>query len=380
MMQLSGLFCRKYMAEIAEQQLENIFSNHRIETYSLIRLADYPAAEREEMTRHYKKWIDRGMHGEMEYLSRHTPLKYYPEKIVPGAETVILMVFPYYQASSGDSIPPSEGRIARYAWGRDYHKIIKRKLKALISSLRETCPDGIFRGFVDTSPLDERVFSARSRLGHIGRNGLLITPGFGSWAFIAEIITSVRIRDAGGSGRNPAPGPDTDPFIRNMCPADCLNCRRSCPTGALRPGGGFEAGLCISYLTIEYRGPIPRELRPLMGNRLFGCDQCQDACPLNREVSHTSEPGFLRHIAGESVSLEKVLLLQSREEMELLFAGSPVMRISLSQLLRNALVVAGNSGECGLLPVVRDLLRHEDRMVAEHAQWAEQRLSCYNQM
>jgi epoxyqueuosine reductase len=386
------------MAEITEKELRAVLSRNGINTWAWVRLSEYPEKDREEQSRLYRRWIAEGLHGGMDYLSRHAPLKYYPERIMPGAAAVLTMVFPYYQEipGAGDHTGTGDksdtGRIARYAWGRDYHRVIRKKLKNLIDELKELSGrkgqwNAEFRGFVDSGPLDERVFTVRGRLGHIGRNGLLINPRYGSWVFLAEIITSLEVSGFGaGPARASGAGVDNGPAAEITsaevpaagatagCPTGCRKCRQSCPTGAIRPDGSFDARRCISYLTIEHEGPIPLELRPLIGDRLFGCDTCQEVCPLNRGITPTAEPGFIRHIAGDHVRLSMMLAVRTRAEMERYFAGSPLMRLSVQQLLRNALVAAGNAGSTELLDPVRDLRQHSDPMLAEHARWAEKQI------
>ncbi len=371
------IFYQKKMAEITERELHDILSRSGIDTFAWVRLSEYPEKEREAESRLYRQWIAEGMHGGMDYLSRHSHLKYHPERIVPGAQTVLTMVFPYYQeeqdmgARAGEVREYDTGRIARYAWGRDYHRVIKKKLKNTIQDLkalseRKQYKHVEFRGFVDSGPLDERSFTARAQLGHIGRNGLLINPRYGSWVFLGEIIMTLEISgSANGAERIP------DPELPTGCPPGCSLCRQSCPTGAIRPDGSFDARRCISYLTIEDDGPIPPELRPLIGGRFFGCDTCQDVCPLNRGIIPTGEPDFIRHIAGPAVQLRDMLALRTREEMERYFAGSPLMRLSVEQLLRNALVAAGNIGTPELIEAVRALSEHPDTVITEHARWAK---------
>lgn len=375
------------MAEITERELRAVLSRNGIDTWAWVRLSEYPEKDREEESRLYRKWIAEGLHGGMDYLSRHAPLKYYPERILPGAVTVLTMVFPYYQ-----EIPESRlhaeadrqfdtGRIALFAWGRDYHRVIRKKLKNLIDELRSLStgkghPHAEFRGFVDSGPLDERTFTARARLGHIGRNGLLINPRYGSWVFLAEIITTLEV--SGSAAASPAAEIPAAEIISSEvpagCPKGCRRCRQSCPTGAIRPDGSFDARRCISYLTIEHDGPIPLELRPLIGDRFFGCDTCQEVCPLNKGITPTAEQDFIRHIAGDHVRLSTMLAVRTRAEMERYFAGSPLMRLSVEQVLRNALVAAGNAGSTELHDPVRELLQHSDPMLAEHARWAEKQI------
>ncbi len=324
----------------------------------------------------YENWIHDGFHGEMSYLARHTGQKYHPEQLLPGTRSILHVVLPYFRPRTLSPLPAGRGRVARYAWGRDYHKVLKKRLVAVCRDLAEEFPGDDFRAFVDSGPLDERFYARQARFGGIGRNGLLIHPQFGSWIFLGEILTTLEPgEEPPGSTEQPDAGTrstDSVPQPGEVCPAACSNCRRTCPTGALRPDGRFDARRCISYLTIEYRGSILPELRPLIGDWLFGCDVCQDVCPLNRHVSETGEPDFRRDIAGQALDLQKILALRTREQMTRLFAGSPLMRASVEQLLRNACIVVANTRAQQLRPALQELVRHPDSIVAEHAGWALQ--------
>ena len=334
----------------------------------------------------YNNWISSGFHGQMDYLARHAGQKYHPEQLLPGAKSLIQVVMPYYRTRTRHLLPAGQGWVARYAWGRDYHKVLKKRLVAVCRQLANAFPGEEFRAFVDSGPLDERYFARLARCGGIGRNGLLIHPCFGSWIFLGEILTTISLEEV----RSPASSPDsgaysggaggpagdtpagTEPFSGpgEICPSTCVNCLRKCPTGALRPDGRFDARRCISYLTIEYSGSIVPELRPLIGDRLFGCDTCQDVCPLNSKVSETEEFDFRRDIAGESLDLQQILALRTREQMVEWFAGSPIMRASVEQLLRNACIVAANTRAQQLRPELEQLSAHPNPVVAEHADWA----------
>ncbi len=318
-----------------------------------------------EMSSNYKKWIDAGFHGEMSYLSAHSALKYHPQKLLPGAQSLIQVVLPYYRPMHYESLPPGWGRVARYAWGRDYHKVLKKRLSVVCRDLKNEFPMEDFRPFVDSGPLDERYYSLQADLGGIGRNGLLIHPRFGSWIFLGEVLSTLHV-DVTTQKKSFDKGA--------ICPPACNNCRLKCPTGALRSDGTFDARLCISYLTIEYRGVIDLDLRPLIGDRLFGCDVCQEVCPLNRTPVETTEPDFLGDIAGEAVNLAKVIEVRTHEEMVKLFAGSPVMRLNVEQLLRNVVIVAANTGAYELLPEIKKLTTHEKPVVKTHAEWAVSQL------
>jgi epoxyqueuosine reductase len=251
--------------------------------------------------------------------------------------------------------------------------VLKKRLNAVCRELAEQFSAENFRAFVDSGPLDERYFAQRAGLGGQGRNGLLIHPHYGSWVFLGEILTTLPIEPV------LTPEPENGPTEQlnapgTICPRDCTNCRRKCPTGALRADGRFDARRCISYLTIEHHGDIPVELRPLIGDWLFGCDICQEVCPLNRQAAETVETDFLQDIAGEALELSTVLRIRRRDEMVGLYAGSPLMRLGVEQLLRNAAIVAANTGAAHLLPELQQLSRHSNPMIAEHAAWALERL------
>lgn len=330
------------------------------------------------MRSYYSNWIDAGLHGEMKYLATHAPLKYSPQDLLPGAKSLIQVLLPYYRPRRYVQLLQGRGRISRYAWGRDYHKVLKKRLSAVCGELAREFPGENFRPFVDSGPLDERYYAHRARLGEIGRNGLLIHPEYGSWIFLGEIVSTLSI-DSGGEGprgKGKSEFPDTQTFeTGGLCPPGCDNCERKCPTGALGSEGSFDARLCISYLTIEHRGIIEPSLRPLMGDWLFGCDVCQDVCPLNRNVPHTTEADFLRDIAGESIDVSRIIEIRTHEDMVEMLAGSPLMRLGVSQLLRNASIVAANTGLTFLIPELKKLTLYDDPIVREHALWAIEELS-----
>lgn len=358
------------MQRALDSRLYNICSRHSLLYTHFVSVR--PGAP--QMQAVYENWIHDGFHGEMSYLARHAGQKYHPEQLLPGTRSILQVVLPYFRRRTLSRLPAGRGRVARYAWGRDYHKVLKKRLTAVCRDLADEFPGEDFRAFVDSGPLDERFYARQARFGGIGRNGLLIHPEFGSWIFLGEILTTL---DPGGS--RPAitaqlgtgtRATDSVPQPGEICLPACSNCRRRCPTGALRPDGRFDARLCISYLTIEYRGSISPQLRPLIGDWLFGCDVCQDVCPLNRQVPETDETDFRRDIAGEALDLQHILSLRTREEMTRLFAGSALMRASVEQLLRNACIVAANTGARPLRPALEELARHPDPIVAEHAGWA----------
>ena len=340
--------------------------------HGLSRIAAVPAESEPQLEESYRRWIGEGRQGGMTYLSRHTELKYRPRRVLPGTQTLLLFAVSYYRPRSNSVPKPGWGRVARYAWGRDYHKPLKKRLRSFAAELTERFPGSAARGFVDSSPLDERYYAARAGLGFQGRNHALILPG-GSWYVLGEILTTLETDWKGFDV------PQEPPPFAAGCPEQCRRCIDACPTGALEPEGGFDARRCLSYLTIEHRGELPEELRPALGDRLFGCDTCQEVCPLNRGAEETGEEDFRRDIAGQELELAPLLAMRSREEMAARFAGSPVLRASRGRLTANAAVVAANRGAEELLPQLRHLGEHDpDPAVRAQAEWAAARLLSKN--
>jgi len=303
----------------------------------------------------YENWLQQKNHAQMDYLEKHSPLKTNPKKIVPNAKSIILVTLNYYQPHLNSG---QEGRIARYAWGRDYHKIFKNKLKKLDQFIKKSFPKAQTRFFADSGPLLERAYATESNLGYIGKNTMLITPKFGSWVLIGEIIVDQKL--------------DYDKFNQSehgIC-GTCTRCITVCPTKALKNDYSIDANLCISYLTIENKGPIPKKLRPLIGDWVFGCDLCQEVCPHNFRQKQTYQPDFKSAIAGSEIDLKEILSMQSEQEFLARFAGSPLMRAKLFGLQRNACVVAGNLKRKDLLPQLQKLAKSKNAIIAEHAEWA----------
>ena len=318
---------------------------------------------REREHREYREWLRMGYHGTMRYLERHSEGKFNPRAILEGCRSVVLVGLNYFQhvPALGDA---RAGRVARYAWGRDYHKTLGGKLKRVCNELRDRYPGHMFRGFTDATPLAERTFAEEAGIGFVGRNTLLINARLGSWFVIGEILTTAPLPPS-----NPPAG------VHGACPRSCRNCIDVCPTGALEGPHRINAARCISYLTIELRGSIPPELRPLIGEWLFGCDLCQEVCPLNAVADPSTEPDFTVWKAGPQQEIEAVLAIENDQEFTARFAGTPLMRAKRSGLLRNACIVAANRGARELLPALRRRAGDHDATIAEHARWAVDRLS-----
>ncbi|MBN1844183.1 MAG: tRNA epoxyqueuosine(34) reductase QueG [Sedimentisphaerales bacterium] len=242
-------------------------------------------------------YLGKGYQGDMQYLARDIEKRLDVRRLVPSARSVICTALNYYQPVPEIAIDDSgrrrgrSGRVARYAWGRDYHDIVRDKLRRLAGQLAEAATGGVItRCFVDTAPLWEKAYAARAGLGWIGKNTLLLNERFGSWLVLGEIVTDLEL----------AP----DEPASDRC-GDCSACLAACPTGALVEKRVLDARRCISYLTVESGSEVPPELQAKMGNRLFGCDACQEACPFNRQTPPTREAAF----AARNASLDVPELL-----------------------------------------------------------------------
>jgi epoxyqueuosine reductase len=322
----------------------------------LLGVADVsPAAPQEA---EYSEFISRGHHGQMSYLERNAHLKYRPAEVLAGTKSVLVFGLNYYQEET-TAICPSTGRVARYAWGRDYHNALGKRLKRIVKQLREDHPAEQFRSFVDASPLAERYYAERGGVAYTARNTLSISSAYGSWFFIGEILSTVAFE----------PTPVVEP-VHGGCPSGCFRCGAACPTNALYDHYRIDARRCISYLTIEHRGSIPVELRPLMQNWVFGCDLCQEVCPLNVRAQQTTLHDFTAHRAGGRLALSRLLAIKDQEAYRSMFAGTPLLRPGRDAMVRNACIAAANTGATELLPTLRTLARDASVVVREHAQWA----------
>jgi len=313
--------------------------------------------------RFFSDWIAGGRAGDMAYLEsrdgqgrlRRAAL----EHVAPWARSVIVCALNYNTAHhrSAECRDPERGWVSRYAWGAtDYHDVVMERLRRVEARLRSEVGDPAIetRCYVDTGPVVERVFAAYAGVGWIGKNTCLINQQTGSWLFLGVILTSLELAPD-------LPAPD-------RC-GSCTSCLDACPTQAFVAARELDATRCISYLTIEKRGAIPEELRPGMGNHVFGCDICQDVCPWNRRAPTSSAPEFEPHPERFNPALAWLTSL-SDDDFRAAFGGSPIRRARRSGLRRNALVAMGNSGQHSFVPLLQQLARDPDPVVAEHAEWA----------
>ena len=303
------------------------------------------------------EWLDEGCHGDMEWMAKTPERRKDPRLLVEDAKTVIALVLNYHQ-----KLPPLpddgrvRGRIAQYAWGRDYHDVIERKLAVFSRQLSEL--GGVQRRYVDYGPVLERDFATAAGIGWNGKSTVQIHRKFGTWFFLAELVTTLEIEPDEKSGSH--------------C-GNCTACIDVCPTQAITAPNRMDARRCISYLTIEHQGAIPLEFREAIGDRIFGCDECLDVCPWNRFAQESRETKFAARGYVRGMALREFLALTDEEFREL-FSMSPIKRLKRPRFLRNVCVALGNVGNAEDLPALGLAAEDVDPLVAEHAAWAIERI------
>jgi epoxyqueuosine reductase len=308
----------------------------------------------------FERWLGAGLHGQMDYLARNADKRIAPAQVLASAKTIITLAASYTTPDAG--VPPQQpsakGEIARYARYSDYHKVVGGRLKDLTAFV--TSLDGGARSlwYVDTGPLLERDLAERAGLGFIGKHTNLISRKLGNWIFLSEIITTLEL--------------EADAPEKNRC-GSCSRCIAACPTDAITAPFQLDARRCISYLTIELKGPIPEEFRPMIGNRIYGCDDCLAACPWNR---FAREGAMMRPHYRQDLNTPDLLDLLSLDEagFEKRFAGTPIRRTKRRGLLRNVCVALGNCGDKATLPALERAATDPEPLVAEHARWAITRI------
>jgi len=304
-------------------------------------------------------WLEGRFHGSMDYMERHGTKRSNPGQLIAGTVRVISVRMNYLKE---DTVPASElmqrpelALISRYALGRDYHKVIRKRLQKLAGKIESHIGDFNYRVFVDSAPVLEKALAEKAGLGWIGKHSNLLNRETGSWFFLGEIYTDL-----------PLP---TDQPLENHC-GDCVRCIDACPTGAIVGPYRVDARKCISYLTIELRGSIPEELRPLMGNRIFGCDDCQLVCPWNRFAQHSAEPDFSPRQGLDSATLVR-LFDWTEEEFLKRTEGSAIRRTGYTGWLRNIAVALGNAPHSpDIVMALESRREHPSGLVREHVQWA----------
>jgi epoxyqueuosine reductase len=321
--------------------------------FSLIGISPVHQPPHEESFAH---WLRAGYAGELGYMERTAALRRDPHELVPWAVSVISVGMnyftPYERPPTADA---PTGWISRYAWGDDYHELMKARLDALLAAVGELYQGPVQgRSFVDSGPVLERDFAGVAGLGWIGKNSQLISPKKGSWFFLGELFVDLPLA--------------YDRPIRDRC-GKCELCLKACPTAAFVGPYVLDARRCISYLTIELKGAMPRHLRPLVGNHIFGCDICQEVCPYNVKAQPTSEPAFAPREGLHVPDLIGLLAL-TEEEFRRRFRGSPIRRAKRRGLLRNVAVALGNSQSREAVPALVRALDDGEPLVRAHVAWA----------
>ena len=306
-----------------------------------------------------KAWLADGCHGDMIWMPDRADERASPKGLWPDVKSVIMLgtsyappLDPLRLAGQGDT-----GVISVYAWNRDYHDLIKKRLKALARWL-VTEAGGELKVFVDTAPVMEKPLAAAAGLGWQGKHTNLVSRQHGSWLFLGAIYTTLDLA---------ADAPHAD-----RC-GSCTRCQTACPTQAFPSPYRLDARRCLAYLTIEHKGPIPEEFRQPMANRIYGCDDCLAVCPWNRFAQATEEPAFLPRAELTAPKLAELLILDDAA-FRALFSGSAIKRIGINRFIRNCLYAAGNSGQGALIPAVQAHVGSDDPVVADAAAWAMARL------
>lgn len=320
-------------------------------------------AEQSQTIQRYRQWIENGYAGKMGYLERHLPLKEDTRRLLQEAKSIISLAMNYYTIDPPKALAenPSRGQISRYAWGDDYHDVIRKRLLDLVDFIKTTGETHLkSRVFVDSGPVLEREYAQKAKLGWIGKNTNLINWRSGSWYFLAEVLVSIDLVSKELEGETET--------LRGSC-GTCTKCLEACPTDAFIEPNVLDSRLCISYLTIELKDSIPKELRSKMGNLIFGCDICQEVCPWNSKAVSTGEPAFQPrdgNLAPELLSLVNMTQTEFSEK----YRGSPIKRAKRRGFLRNVIVAIGNWGSRVAVPALKKALVDDEPLIRGHAAWA----------
>lgn len=302
-----------------------------------------------EVVPHLREWLDRNYHGRMKYMEN--PRRTSPSVVLSGIRTMVVVGLNYRWPENSEQT--QEAMISKYAWAEDYHEVMLPMLQDLAAQIQQISPGAAAKVYVDTGPIVEKHWAQKAGVGWIGKHTNVISQKGSSWMFLGEVLTDLIL--------------EPDPPAVDHC-GTCVQCIEACPTGAIVAPYVLDARLCISYLTIELRDSIPVELRPAIGHRIFGCDDCQDVCPWNR-FAFVGDTRFAPRPETFSTELKDYLSMTA-EEFRDRFAGTNVLRAKFRGFIRNCLVAAGNSRRPELIPHVRKHLESPDEMIREHAQWA----------
>ena len=304
------------------------------------------------------EWLNDGMHGEMHFMEKHGNKRSRPEKLIDGTVSIISVRMNYLDKDAADADTvlrqPEKAYISRYALGRDYHKLIRKRLQRLADKITQAIGPFAYRAFSDSAPVLEKPLAEQAALGWIGKHTLLLNRSAGSWFFLGELYTNLAL---------PASTPTT-----NHC-GSCERCIDICPTQAIVAPYKLDARRCIAYLTIELKGSIPVELRPLMGNRIFGCDDCQLVCPWNRYAGYSTEEKFRTRHNLDSADLVELFSWSEQTFCDRL-AGSVIKRSGYENWLRNIAVALGNAPSSDeIVQALKTRLNHRSEIVREHVRW-----------
>ena len=320
-------------------------------------ITDTELAEHET---HLLNWLDAGFHGEMEYMERHGIRRSRPSDLIPGTVRIISVRLDYYPPASADAETilgdPTRAYISRYALGRDYHKVLRNRLQRLAKIVTERVGEFGYRAFVDSAPVLEKALAEKAGLGWIGKHSNLLAADAGSWFFLGELYTDLSL-------------PIDPPQPQSHC-GSCTACIQACPTDAIVAPYRVDARRCISYLTIELKGSIPEQYRQAMGNRIYGCDDCQLVCPFNKFSEDTQESDFaVRHGLDDATLVE--LFSWSEADFKTRMAGSAIHRIGHERWIRNIAVALGNAlCSADVLSALYSRRHDASELVREHVDWA----------
>ena len=309
----------------------------------------------------FRHWLDQGFEGEMRYMARDAGRRTDPRAIFPGVRSVVVVSMNYYPGEHHREClqDPAAGYIANYALHEDYHPLIESKLTQLLQHINSLTDDKVQgKIYVDTGPVPEKAFAVMAGMGWMGRHSLLISQDAGSWLLLGVLLLDAEL--------------DFDEPVRDQC-GDCTRCIESCPTQAILSPYVVDARRCISYLLGELKGAIPVEMRPWIGNRVFGCDDCQWACPYNKGAAVSTEASLA---PKKELTFPSLIVLMGMRDGDFkgLFYNNPVMRVKRGRFLRNVAVALGNSGDQRAVPALEKRLSDPDPMVREHVEWAINRL------
>lgn len=272
-------------------------------------------------------WVDAGFNADMEWMTRRQEVRRDIRLLLPGGRSVVVVARNYYAPRPDEGAHDARyGRVSRYAWGQDYHRVMRRPVKELVARIRELGTDVSCAVSVDSGTVLEKFWAARAGVGWVGRNSLINVPGIGSWVFLGVIATSLEL------------APDAP--MESKC-GECRLCIDSCPTRAITESAGVDSRRCLSYLSVEKRGDIPQEFHRALGNRVFGCDTCQEACPHNASVRVTTEPDFLPRVDQANPELRELSIIEEGEFLQR-FAGTVILRAKLEGIRRNARIARKN--------------------------------------